>query len=132
MLENADAKRELFKINQLSPDLPKEKRRDADGNEHDERTVDKLWGGENEQHILRHLATARNLQSQKSELETPIHLLEVALAKLTHKDMDANAVNALEYERAMKLTQEIQREAKNLEHEFFNMKKERDKLRTKK
>lgn len=132
LLENADTKRELFKINQISLDLPKEKRLDANCNEHDERTVDKLWGGENEQQIFRHVATARNLQSQKSELETPIHLLEVALAKLTHKDMDANSVNALEYERAMKLTQEIQREAKNLEHEFFNLKKERDKLKTKK
>ncbi|MBI3850719.1 MAG: hypothetical protein HY298_10675 [Verrucomicrobia bacterium] len=132
MLENADAKRELFKINQISLDLPKEKRLDANGNEHDERTVDKLWGGETEQQILRHLATARTLQTQKSELETPLHLLEVALAKLTHKDMDASAVNALEYERAMKLTQEIQREANSLEHEFFKLKKERDKLKTKK
>lgn len=89
-------------------------------------------GGENEQQILRHLATARTLQTQKTELETPLHLLEVALAKLTHKNMDASAVNALEYERAMKLTQEIQREANGLEHEFFKLKKERDKLKTKK
>jgi hypothetical protein len=132
ILENAEAKRALFKINEISPDLPKEKRRDSDGNEHDERTIDKLWGGENEQQILRHLSTARTLQSQKSELETPLHLLEVALAKLMHKDMDASAVNALEYERAMKLTQEIQRAANDLEHEFFSLKKERDKLKAKK
>ena len=132
ILENAEAKRALFKINEISPDLPKEKRRDSDGNEHDERTIDKLWGGENEQQILRHLSTARALQSQKSELETPLHLLEVALAKLMHKDMDASAVNALEYERAMKLTQEIQRAANDLEHEFFSLKKERDKLKAKK
>jgi hypothetical protein len=132
ILTNQDAKRELFKINQITSDLPKEKCLDANGDEHDERTIDKLWGGANEQQILRHLATARTLQSQKSELETPLHLLEVALAKLTHKDMDASAVNALEYERAMKLTQEIQREAGNLEREFFKLKKERDKLKTKK
>lgn len=132
MLENGEAKRELFKISQIPSELPKEKRRDDKGNEHDERMIDKLWGGEHEQQILRHLATARTLQSQKSELETPLHLLEVALAKLTHKDMDANAVNALEYERAMKLTQEIQKAANDLEHEFFKLKKERDKLKTKK
>jgi hypothetical protein len=132
MLENGDAKRELFKINQIVHGLPKEKRINSDGEEHDERTIDKLWGGENEQHIFRHLATARTLHSQKTELETPLHLLEVALTKLTHKEMDANAVNALEYERAMKLTQEIQRAANGLEHEFFNLKKERDKLKTKK
>jgi hypothetical protein len=132
MLENGEAKRELFKISQIPSDLPKEKCRDDKGNEHDERMIDKLWGGENEQQILRHLATARTLQSQKSELETPLHLLEVALAKLTHKDMDADAVNVLEYERAMKLTQEIQKAANDLEHEFFKLKKERDKLKTKK
>lgn len=132
ILENTDAKRELFKINQISLGLSKEERLDANGNEHDERTVDKLWAGKNEQQILRHLATARTLQTQKSELETPLHLLEVALAKLTHKDMDASAVNALEYERAMKLTQDIQREANGLEHEFFKLKKERDRLKAKK
>ena len=132
ILEHGEAKRELFKINQISLDLPKEKRLDASGNEHDERMVDRLWAGENEQQILRHLATARTLQSQKSELETPIHLLEVALSKLKHKDMDASTVNALEYERAMKLTQEIQYVASGLERELFNLKKERDKLKTKK
>lgn len=132
ILENADAKKELLKINHVSLDLPKEKREDENGVEHDERTVDKLWSGENEQQILRHVAAARTLQSQKSELETPIHLLEVALSKLKHKDMDASAVNALEYERAMKLTQEIQHVANGLEHDFFDLKKEREKLKTKK
>ena len=132
MLENQEAKRELFKIIQIPAELPKQKTLDANGNEHDERTVDKLWGGEHEEQFLRHLNTARTLQSQKSELETPLHLLEVALSKLTHKDMDANAVNAFEYERAMKLTKDIQREANGLEHEFYNLMKERDKLKTKK
>jgi len=131
MLENGEAKRELFKINQISQDL-KEKRQDANGNEHDERTIDKFWGGENEQQIFHHLATARMLQTQKTELETPLHLLEVALSKITHKDMDVSAVNALEYERAMKLTKDIQREAHELECEFYDLMKERNKLKTKK
>jgi hypothetical protein len=132
LLKNADAKRELLKINQIKPDLPKEKQRDAEGNEYDERTLDRIWGAENKTQIFRHLATARNLYASKSELETPLRLLETALTKLTHKDMDPTAVNALEYEEAMKLTQQIQKEAKGLEHEFFNLKKDRDNLKTKK
>jgi hypothetical protein len=132
LLRNADAKRELLKINQIKPDLPKEKQRDAEGKEYDERTIDKIWGAENKQQIFRHLATARHLHDSKSELETPLRLLEAALAKLTHKDMDPTAVSAFEYEEAMKLTQQIKKTANDLEHEFFKLKKERDKLKSKK
>lgn len=132
LLKNPDSKREILKINHVKPELPKEKQRDAQGKEYDERTVDRIWGAENKQQIFRHLATALKIEESKSETETPLRLLETALAKLTHKDMDPAAVNALEYEEAMKLTQRIQEAAKDLEHEFFRLKKERDKLKTKK
>jgi hypothetical protein len=42
LLKNDAAKRELFKIHDIEPDLPKEKRSDADGKEYDDRTVDLL------------------------------------------------------------------------------------------
>jgi len=132
LIKNAESKRELFKINAITLDLPKEKTRDAEGKEYDERTIDKIWGEQNKQQIFRHLATARNLADAKSEKETPLRLLEASLGKLTHKDMDPEVVNAFEYEEAMKLTQQIQRTARDLEHEFYRLIKERDKLRTKK
>jgi len=132
LLKNDEAKRELFKIQDIKPDLPKEKRFDADGKEYDDRTVDRIWGEENKQKVFRHLNTALTLEESKSELEKPLDLLQEALDKLQHKRMDARAVNVLDFERAMKLTQEIQQTANGLEHEFFNLKKERDKLKSKK
>jgi len=132
LLKSPDAKRELLKINSIKPDVPKEKQRDAEGKEYDERTIDKIWGAENRQQIFRHLATARNLHDSKSEKETPLRLLEASLAKLTHKDMDPEVVNAFEYEEAMKLTQQIQKAARDLEHGFFRLIKERDQLKSKK
>jgi len=123
LLKKDEAKRELFKIHDIKPDLPKEKRFDADGKEYDDRTVDRIWGEENKNRIFRHLNTALTLEESKSELEKPLDLLQEALDKLQHKRMDPGQVHALEYERAMKLTREIQKAAKDLEHEFYQLNK---------
>jgi hypothetical protein len=132
LLKKNEAKREFLKIHQIKSDLPNDKRFDADGREHDERTIDKLWGEANQQDIFHHLNSALMLEESKSELEKPLDLLQAALDKLQHKKMNPRAVDAFQYEDAMKLTREIQREANELEHEFFDLKKERDKLKTKK
>jgi len=132
ILKNEQAKRELFKLNQIRFDLPKDKQLDGDGKEHDERTIDKIWAGENRQMIIRHLNTALNLQTSKAERETPLHLLEVALAKLKHDDMRPEDVEVFEYKRAMKLVQEIQKVARDLEHEFYQLDKRKESLKSKK
>jgi hypothetical protein len=132
LVKNDHSKRELFKINQISDSLPKNMTADADGKEYDERHKDKLWGEHNKTLMLRHVASARNFHTSKVERETPLHLLQVALDKLQHEDMDATAVDVFEYKTAMKLTQQIQKVAKDLEHEFYNLDKEKDKLKTKK
>jgi len=46
--------------------------------------------------------------------------------------MDLSKIGPLDYERAMKLTKDIQREAQGFECEFYGLIKERDKLKKKK
>jgi hypothetical protein len=132
LLKKNESKREFLKLHQIKPDVSKDKRFDAEGKEHDERVIDKFWGEANQQEIFHHLNTALMLEESKSELEKPLDLLQAALDKLKHKKMNPRQVDVLQYEEAMKLTQEIQRTAHDLEREFFHLKKERDKLKTKK
>ena len=58
-------------------------------------------------------------------------LLEAALKKLNHPDMDPSAITKENYQRAMKLTKEIQDRADELESEFYNHQKNLKKLKEK-
>jgi hypothetical protein len=131
LLKNEQAKRELLKINQIKDDVPKEIAF-ADGKELSERQKDKAWGEHNSTHLFRHVNAARTHHTSKVERETVLHLLQVALDKLQHEDMDLTKIDAFEYKTAMKLTQEIQRVAKELERDFYKLEKDKDSLPTKK
>jgi hypothetical protein len=132
LLKKDESKREFIKIHHIGPDLPKEKRFDSEGNELNERTIDRLWGEANQREIFHHLNTALMLEESKSELEKPLDLLEAALDKLQHKQMDPRKVEVFQYEEAMKLTRQIQQAAKDLEHEFYQLNKNKDALKSRK
>ena len=60
-----------------------------------------------------------------------MELLKAALKKLDHEDMRADSVKMTLIPQAMKLTERIQKRAKEIGSEFFNYKKEHDKFRQK-
>ncbi|MDE0412267.1 MAG: hypothetical protein OXI37_08660, partial [Gammaproteobacteria bacterium] len=60
--------------------------------------------------------------SQK-EKETAIDLLEVALKKLRHENMDLSLIATKDHKKARELTKDIQEEAKALEKEIYDMQK---------
>jgi hypothetical protein len=131
LLKHDESKRELLKLNALRHEVPKAQRVDSSGKEYDEREVDKIWGEANKQELFRRVSAARTLQSSKAERETTLHLLEVALGKLTHQDMDPRGVEIFDCQKALHLTQEIQRIAKALEREFYKLEKDKDSLKSK-
>ncbi len=131
LLKHEESKRQLLKLNALKHDVAKQDRIDGDGKELNERTVDKIWGENNKQEIFRRVSSARALQSSKLQRETTLNLLEAALSKLTHDDMDPQAVDVFDYQKALHLSQEIQRVAKVLEREFYRLDKEKDSLKNK-
>ena len=94
--------------------------------------ADAKWAAKNIQSITFHLKRASNHYNSQKEKETPVGLLQAALKKLTHDDMDMTTISANDYKRARLLTTEIQTEAKGLEKELFEQQKKLRKLVKKK
>ncbi len=96
---------------------------DANGNEYDERTLDKIWGKKHEKDIIWHLKKAKDIYETKKELDTPMELLKASLKKLNHDNMNANSVIISDLPVARKLAFKIKSRADELESEFFNLEK---------
>ena len=94
--------------------------------------IDAKWAAGNMQAITFHLKRASKIYESQREKETPIDLLEAALKKLTHKNMDLSSIAMGDYDKARELTAEIQKEASELEHKIYRQKKNLKKLTRKK
>ena len=129
---NEDSKKELFKLLEIDNDLPEEDCFDKDGKEYDERKKDQIWGAKNAEKLHRHVKTAQRIVEHEKERETPITLLEAAIKKLEHENMDLTSIDILENYRLVreKLVQ-IQEIASRLESEWYNLKKNVNKLKVK-
>ena len=90
--------------------------------------IDEKWKAKYKEPITRHLKSAAKAFDHQKERETPISLLEAALKKLTHSDMDLTSISLNDYKKARELTVDIQAEAKALEKELFSQKKKLRKL----
>ena len=66
------------------------------------------------------------------ELETPLTLLQEALKKLNHENMDPDTLGTSNLDKAFKISKEIQQRAGELESEFWEQKKKLKKLGGKK
>ncbi|MEI7475661.1 MAG: hypothetical protein WCK67_12870 [bacterium] len=120
ILGNNEAKKEIMKIKNISDLLPKE-----EYNEEDEfNIIDKKWGKKNETFIVGKVNTALKIIEYEKDRETPLTLLEDALKKLNHDNMDPEAVLLDKITEAMKLAREVAKRANDLEHEFYHIEKE--------
>ena len=94
--------------------------------------VDAKWSAINIEPITFHLKRASQNYFSQKEKETPIGLLDAALKKLRHNDMNLSSISANDYKKARELTISIQNEAKDLEKEIFDQQKKLRKLTEKK
>ncbi|MFA5136148.1 MAG: hypothetical protein WC489_02020 [Patescibacteria group bacterium] len=127
LLKNDEAKKKLLKILDVDLDLSDEDIIEGD-EEIDERKKDIKWGQKNETKIIGPLNEAYHLYQYGKNQDTPIKLLEEALKKLNHENMDSDAIKIFENERAMKLAQEIEKRAQELKNEFYKRMKMTSKL----
>ncbi|MEW6145013.1 MAG: hypothetical protein AB1598_08365 [Thermodesulfobacteriota bacterium] len=123
-LENKESKKELFKLLDIDPDLPEEECFDEDGNEFDERKKDQKWSAINQETLINQVKKAKRLYDNQKERETPLSLLEDALKKLEHGNMDPKAVYVHDLEKAMKLACKVKEAADKLESTFYHLNKE--------
>lgn len=120
LLRHKESKKELFKLNNIDHDLATKDCLDKHGNELDPRDIDKKWAAKNQTDIIRQVKKAQQLFDYRKDRETTLNLLEDALKKLNHEDMDTTApMSKDEMKRASEFTKSIQERAHELERELY-------------
>lgn len=131
LLSNSNSKKELLELAKIDFQLPKEETTDEEGKQVDEKTKDIIWGNKYAEQVIWRVKKAYDFFEQKKEQDTPIDLLNAALDKLNHANMDIKAIELNRLDEAMKLTREIQTRANELEHLLYEAKKDKQKLKDK-
>lgn len=121
------AKKELMKITAASLDL-KGKYNDIEK----PKDIDKHWAKENCTLIIGRVKEAIRRVEHEKETETPITLLQEALKKLNHDNMEPDTIDPFKVEEAIKLCREIQGTAFELENTFDHLRQQFKKLVKKK
>ena len=126
-----EGKKELLNIpKKVDPQLPIEEYYENGDHQRPlpREDIDAKWSAKNKQNITFHLKRASKSYESQKEKETPIGLLEAALKKLRHKDMNLDDITVGDYDRARELTVAIQKEADNLESQIYRQGKKLKKL----
>jgi hypothetical protein len=118
-LSKHEAKEELFVLKEVQIDLPKEKNFKSDGSEYDEKEKDRIWSAEHSTILHRQLNRARHIFNQEKSTDTPLDLLEQALKKLRHPNMNLDAIKTSEIPSAMKTIREIRDAIKEIEGTLY-------------
>lgn len=92
--ESKGGKKELLQIaKNIRPGLPDEMKLNEDGTELSTDEIEHKWKVKNTQEITNRLIKAVGRHDIHKERETPLQLLEAALKKITHDDLDITAIN---------------------------------------
>ena len=122
LYKNRDAKKLLSSLeSDVEIRLPREDCRDKDGKEFPARVIDTIWGKKYKTTFAHKINAAYGHLETQNIRETPLTLLDAALKKLNHADMDlsiiSNSISGLE--KAKKLSASIKSKADNLESQAY-------------
>ena len=127
-----EGKKEILKIaEKVDPVLPWEECQGADGKPLALADVDARWMAKNRQAIIYHTKKASQAYESHKEKETPLGLLEAAYKKLTHEDMDVNAIAVADFGKARELAARVKTRASELEGEIYHCEKDAKDLKKK-
>ena len=118
-LKNPDARTEILKLAELSMDLPKSRKGDHDGAEQSEREIDKRWSAAYAKGITDRIKRAAKYCDYQSEKETPLELLESALARLNDDRMNPRSLNVKDIAKARQLISKIQYRTNFLKRQLY-------------
>ena len=96
----------------------------------DPRTIDKIWGRKYATEITRQVKKVAGIVEFSTNSETPLTLLDAALKKLNHEQLDLNKVKHDDETKTVKLIRDIRERVKELEGEFMKYRKMRKKIKT--
>jgi len=123
MLSKKESKKELLRLSNIELNLTEEESVDSNGTEYDERTKDKIWREKNEQEIQWHVKNAKDIWDGKKESGEPLDLLNSALNKMNHENMQTEKVASVDIPKARTLAFKIKKRADELESEFYQLEK---------
>lgn len=124
MCARKDSRKEVLKIaSEVEVSLPKVDCFDAQGTPLSLADIDAKWAQRNQQTLIHHTKRALDIVETSHEKETPLVLLEQALKKLTHENFEIEAIGSTNWERARELAVEIQKRAKDIEHDIYHFQK---------
>ncbi|MCG8319742.1 MAG: hypothetical protein MI921_09590 [Cytophagales bacterium] len=127
-----EAKKELKKLLDIDLSLPEDECFGEDGNEYDERKKDNLWGAKYASTLIKHVKNAQRIVEHEKEKETPITLMEAAIKKLEHDNMDLTTIDIFKhYKEVREKLVKIQNLAGDLESEWYELKKNVNKPKNK-
>ncbi len=124
-----EGKKAIKKITEeVDPVLPTEEHFSDNDEPLSPAEVDAKWAARNKRLIIYNLKRASRSHETLKEKETPVDLLEAALKKLTHDDMDLSAIGICDLAKARKLAAKIQTRANELESQIYDYEKKLKKL----
>lgn len=106
MLNHEIAKKEILALSKKSMELTKDEIT-QNGKQIDIREQDKIWGGKFGGEIINSVKKAKDIVETKEIKQKPLELLEAALKKLDHDDLDIDDIDEFEIEKAMNIVEEI-------------------------
>jgi len=125
-LTNPTAKKHLINIAKIDDDLPKDEKVNETGEEYTHREIDEKWGIKHKKEIFSSLMQAYKAVNQQSERDKPLDLLEDALKKLNHGNLQIESMGVEHLDVAIRLTEKISKRADELYDEIdkarFNLK----------
>lgn len=116
----------------VDPILPVEECTDDSGKRLTIQEIDAKWAAKNKEMITYHVKIASRSHESQKEKETPLHLLEAAYKKLMHEDMDLQAIDISDFDKAREWVVKIKDRADDLEGDIYKFKKELKNLTNKK
>lgn len=126
---NTKARKEILEISKkVKPKLPKEECY-QDGKQLSPQDIDAKWDSKNKKTISYHLHRAVNYYENKQEKETPINLLQAALNKLLHENMDLSTITHDDYGKARDLIVKIKEKSIAFEKQLYDQQKKLKKLK---
>tara|TARA_B100000315_G_scaffold162661_2_gene151087 strand:- start:2359 stop:3813 length:1455 start_codon:yes stop_codon:yes gene_type:complete len=131
ILQNPEAKKELYKIDAVPHDLEDEEKVDAEGQPRSLKDVDNLWSGKHGETIINHVKKAKRIVDFEGIQEKPIELLIDALSKLNHRDMNTTQINISDIGQCMELCETIVERTDELNTEFDRHRMKLQKLQKK-
>lgn len=114
------AKEELIELNKrVDNEIPNEERFDEQGNRLSPEIIEHKWRSRSNQHISYHVSRAKRELDRTDEETKPLNLLNDALKKLKHENMDVQNMKSDDLKEALKISNEIQIEIKKISSEIF-------------